>query len=360
MSERPFVSFAEVKQKVSVPDVLAAFGILDRFRRRGDVLTGVCPLPGHKHGPSPNADQWRADCRKGIWQWYCFGDCQRGGDVVELAKALTGYDNAHVRFWFAERFGDRLSGNRDGPKKTKPETAGKRVESDAACERPPMAGSQQAASPSTRNLPVASAELKPLRFRLNLDPDVPYLRDRGVLPETIARFGLGLCRKGVLKDYVAIPVYRWPREAGENPVAYLGRWPGDDYDDGTGRPRYKWPDGFAKSQVVYGLAEALDGTEGRALIVVEGPFKVFHLVQCGFPNAVATFGSSLSREQAAILAATGRPIVLLFDGDAAGRRGARKAVGRLVRRTFVRIAALAQAGEADDLDGEALAELVTF
>ena len=206
MSERPFVSFAEVKQKVSVPDVLVVFGILDRFRRRGDVLTGVCPLPGHKHGPSPNPEQWRADCRKGVWQWYCFGDCQRGGDVVELAKALTGYDNAHVRFWFAERFGDRLSGNRDGPKKTKPEGAGagERVESDAACEPPPRAEGPQAASATKRNLPVASAELKPLRFRLNLDPDVPYLRDRGVLPETTARYGLGLCRKGVLKGRAAV------------------------------------------------------------------------------------------------------------------------------------------------------------
>jgi hypothetical protein len=152
MTERPFVSFAEVKQKVSVPDVLAAFGLLDRFRRRGDVLTGVCPLPGHKHGPSPNPDQWRADCRKGVWQWYCFGDCQRGGDVVELAKALTGYDNAHVRFWFAERFGERLSGNRDGPKRTRPEGAGagERVESDAACELPPKARGPQAASSGVR------------------------------------------------------------------------------------------------------------------------------------------------------------------------------------------------------------------
>src|SRR5262245_36202841 len=108
MADRPYVSFAEVKEKISVPDVLGAVGMLDQFQRRGDTLTGVCPLPGHKHGPRPNSSQWKADCREGIWQWYCFGDCHRGGDVIELAKALTGLDNGHVRFWFAENFGERL------------------------------------------------------------------------------------------------------------------------------------------------------------------------------------------------------------------------------------------------------------
>ena len=57
--------------------------------------------------------------------------------------------------------------------------------------------------------------------------DCSYLRERGLTAETIQRYGLGLCRRGVLKGYVAIPVYRWPRAAGENPVAYLGRWPGE-------------------------------------------------------------------------------------------------------------------------------------
>jgi hypothetical protein len=29
--------------------------------------------------------------------------------VIEFVKAMTGLDNAHVRFWFAEKFSDRLS-----------------------------------------------------------------------------------------------------------------------------------------------------------------------------------------------------------------------------------------------------------
>jgi len=109
MTERPYVSFAEVKEKIPVPDVLDALEIADRFQRKNDLLTGVCPLPAHKHGPNPNAEQFKINRKDGVWLWHCFGDCQKGGDVIELVKEMTGYDDAHVRFWFAEKFGDRLT-----------------------------------------------------------------------------------------------------------------------------------------------------------------------------------------------------------------------------------------------------------
>src|SRR4051812_46889174 len=106
MTTRPYISFAEVKERVPIPDALAVFGISEQFQRNGDSLTGVCPLPSHKHGPRPNAEQFKINRRNGVWLWHCFGDCGRGGDVTELVKQLTGFDNAHVRFWFADHFGD--------------------------------------------------------------------------------------------------------------------------------------------------------------------------------------------------------------------------------------------------------------
>lgn len=108
MAERPYVSFTEVKQKVSLIDVLEAFGIANSFRPIGKTLTGVCPLPGHAHGPSPNPEQFKINFKGGLYLWHCFGDCQKGGDVVEFVKEMTGFDNTHVRFWFADKFPDRL------------------------------------------------------------------------------------------------------------------------------------------------------------------------------------------------------------------------------------------------------------
>jgi DNA primase len=335
METRPYVSFAEVKVKVSILDALEVLGLAGGFQPKGQTLVGVCPLPSHKHGPRPNPAQFKINCKDGTWLWHCFGDCQRGGDVIELVKAITGYDNAHVRFWFAEHFRQRLDGHQQNGADDGQQT----IEKDTARETP-REEVPQAAPRTPSNLSDVAAPFKSLRFRLNLDPAVPYLHERGLTQETIARYGLGLCRRGVLKGYVAIPVYGFPRAPGDNPVAYLGRWPGEDFDEAGGRPRYKWPDGFAKSRVVYGLAEALDGTQGQPLVVVEGPFKAYQLHQAGITTAVAIFGSSLSHDQAELLIKVGRPILLLLDDDEAGRAGAEAAVIPLVEHTFVRSAYL--------------------
>ncbi len=203
--------------------------------------------------------------------------------------------------------------------------------------------------------------LKPLRFYLNLDGHSTYLQERGVTASTIARYGIGLCSKGVLNGYVAMPVHRWPKESdGENPVGYVGRWPGDDWNDDD-RPRYKVPGGFEVSRVVYGLEQALDVSNSSCpLVAVEGVFKVYHLVQHGFPNCVSTFTSSLSDEQADILVSCGRPIVLMFDGNTAGYAGMRTAAARLITRSWVRVVKLDDGVEPDHSSGEQLKKVLPF
>jgi hypothetical protein len=39
---------------------------------------------------------------------------------------------------------------------------------------------------------------KPLGFALTLDPEHPYLAERGIPPELIATFGLGYCEQGIM------------------------------------------------------------------------------------------------------------------------------------------------------------------
>ncbi|MDB5341990.1 MAG: primase [Schlesneria sp.] len=364
MRDRPYVSFAEIKQRVPIPDVLAVLGLADRFTRKKGTLTGVCPLPNHQHGPSPNSEPFKINQRDGLWLWHCFGDCQRGGDVIEFVKAMTGFDNSHVRFWFAEHFPDRLTLQQ--PRRTERETS-ETSEAPAKEKAPATPGkenSQEAptASAANQTIPNDTSPLKPLRFILNLNPDVPYLFERGLKPETIRRFGIGLCRKGLLAGYVAIPVYDYPRLPGTNPVGYLGRWPGEPADargDETGPLRYKFPENFPRNRVVYGLAEALHGTEGRPLIIVEGPFKVYHLFQSGFPNTGATFGASVSDEQIEILAATRRPLILMFDGDEAGQTGMRSAAERLISRALVRVVKLESGRHPDDLSRSELEKVLS-
>ena len=46
---------------------------------------------------------------------------------------------------------------------------------------------------------------KPLGFRLTLEPDHPYLAERGVSPELVELFGLGFCAKARWSGGCACP-----------------------------------------------------------------------------------------------------------------------------------------------------------
>jgi DNA primase len=352
-AQRPYVSFADVKKKISIPEVLEVLGIAQLFKRKGDHLCGQCPLPQHRHGPRPNPEQFKIDNQRGTWLYKCFGDCNGkpggAGDVIELVKAMTGLSDAHVRFWFADKFGDRLALGKPPPRG---QEKGEAREDHGNVH-------SQAPQVSTSNLVDVPPALKPLKFYLNLDPAVPYLEQRGVAKETIGRYDIGLCNRGVLKGYVAMPIYNWPRPERQLPVAYFGRWPGEDFDEAKGIPRYKWPPDVPRPQLVFGLPQALQHSESDCpLVVVKSPFAVFHLVQQGFPAAVALCDDCLSEHQAHTLASTGRPILLLFDGGTPGQHAMRQAAARLIKRSFVRVIELPEGAQPEDVHAHDLARLL--
>lgn len=312
---------------------------------RGDVLVGVCPLPSHRHGNRPNLQQFRAERRGDYWLWHCFG-CQRGGDVISFARAMANLDNRAIGAWLAEHFGDRALGRTTAFQTFEPIQERHTATSRSSAQWPSTISDAHRAD---------SEDIALLPFRLTLDPDVPYLWQRGVSPSTIERNGIGLARRGVLRGYIGIPVYRWPCAAEEHPVAYLGRWPGEPPQ---GKPRYLWPRGFRKSRFIFGMQQALDSTDGLPLIVVEGPFDVFALYEAGYPTAVAVFGSSVSPAQANILLATGRQIVVLFDGDEAGRNGTRQARSLFGGVSQVRFVSIPDGTQPEHLSRDQLAELL--
>jgi DNA primase len=84
---------------------------------------------------------------------------------------------------------------------------------------------------------------------------------------------------------------------------------------------------FHKSKTLYGLHHA--SQEIRRLnqaVVTEGYTDTIACHQAGVRNVVATLGTALTREHAALLARSCNRVVLLFDGDEAGQRAADRAV----------------------------------
>nr|WP_255779037.1 DNA primase [Mycetohabitans sp. B8] len=84
---------------------------------------------------------------------------------------------------------------------------------------------------------------------------------------------------------------------------------------------------FNKGTELYGLFEArLAIREKGFVLVVEGYMDVVALAQLGFPNAVATLGTACTPVHVQKLMRQTDTVIFSFDGDAAGRRAARRAL----------------------------------
>ncbi len=77
----PFVNFRQVKEAVTILQVLDRYGVTETLKRSGDSLRGPCPV--HKGG---NPTAFRVSVSKNCWN--CFGACQGGGNILDLVARL--------------------------------------------------------------------------------------------------------------------------------------------------------------------------------------------------------------------------------------------------------------------------------
>ncbi len=127
-------------------------------------------------------------------------------------------------------------------------------------------------------------------------------------------------------------------------MAYAGRHP-------KGKsPRYKFPSGFRKSLELYNLHRAKHEAPQHGLVLVEGFFDVIVLWQLGVPNAVALMGTELSAAQEALLVQHTDRVILLLDGDEAGRSAMQELLHRLAKRLFVKAVELPDGVQPDSLE----------
>jgi len=198
---------------------------------------------------------------------------------------------------------------------------------------------------------AAKVENKGLRLKLeDLDASHPYLAERGIRKETAEEFGIGyFSGAGSMADRIVIPIHN---ERGLL-LAYAGR-----SIDGSA-PKYKFSAGFHKSQVLYNLRRAIEGNlEARpSVAVVEGFFDCIKVHEAGF-RCVALMDSSLSQEQGELLDRHFAHVVLLFDGDEAGRAATDECLLRLGRRLWTKAITLPKGKQPDQLSRDELQDLL--
>ena len=321
-----WINFRALKAQVSIRDVLERYGCLDSLKAKGSKLVGPCPVHGGRNGTSFNADLERN-------VWNCFSDCKRegksGGNVLDLVMRMEGCSIREAGEKLCDWFD--LSFTRDGDSRNSAKV------------------SQKTAGRAAPAAHTHAAENPPLKRALSgLKADHDYLVDRGIDKKTAEHFGVGYCSRGLMRGRIAIPIH----DAAGELVAYAGRAVADELAREKGK--YRLPNGFKKSLVVWNLHR----TDADQLIVVEGFFGAIRLHQAGFEDVVALMGSTISDEQAELLSVRDR-LVLMLDGDDAGREGERECYRKLRTRVFLRSVHLADGEQPDDLSGDRLRELLS-
>jgi DNA primase len=334
MSKSKFVDFKAVKAAITMEQVLEHYGLLDKFKRIGDSLSGPCPI--HK---GSNATQFRVSTTKNVWN--CFSECKNGGNTLDfIAKmddvSILAAANKAIEWFHLD------------PKEMS-------VDSPEEASEPARNGEVPRPKPAARTAPVQEngAPNKPLQFRLDkLERSHPYLAERGLGLETIVDFGVGFCAKGMMAGRIAIPI----NNAEGNVVAYAGRFPGEPSEDA---PKYKLPPGFRKSLELFNIDRAIK--EPGPLVIVEGFFDCMKLHQHGYHKVVALMGSTMSAAQEELIRKhtdCNSQVIIMLDEDEAGRAGREDIATRLSKFCFVKVHTFEKDGQQpEDLSAEEVKQL---
>ena len=326
-----WVSFEEIKKAVTLQMVLDRYGFALRRIAPGS-LRGKCPLPTHSSKESK--ESFTATFSKGTGgAWACQSQScvaarggRRGGNALDFVAVMERCSVREAALKLQQWFSVPA-----------PTSAPAVQEPKAAAVQEPK---KQLVSKESRE-GESDGPNKPLGFTLKgIDPGHPYLTTRGISRETAEAFGVGFFPgKGSMAGRCVIPI----ADRGGELVAYAGR-----AIDNT-EPRYKFPAGFRKSRELFNLHRVKGELR---VVVVEGFFDCMKVSQAGYP-CVALMGSALSGIQENLIAEHFAEVVLMLDGDEAGRRAADEICDRLQNAVFqVATVGLGDGVQPDQLTGD--------
>jgi len=300
-----WVDFAAIKQSVPLASLLHRYQV--KLRRSGpDQYRGFCPLHGGQ-----GRDAFHANLTRNVF--HCFS-CGAGGSVLDFVAAMEGCSLREAAL---------------------------RLAAETAAPIPSVTAASTARQLVTRKSNVPA----PLGFALRgIDSSHPYLASRGIQPATAEHFGIGVYRgPGIFSGRLVIPIHNQRGEL----IAYCGR------AVDASQPRYRFPSGFAKSEVLFNLHRAA-ATAHQSAVVVEGFFDCLKLHQAGVPAVVALMGTALYESQQRALLQHFGHVILMLDGDPAGRRATASLIHRLQPHTSVDVIHLPDGVQPDQLSAEAL------
>ncbi len=302
-------------------DIVAVIGSRVALKKSGKDYQGLCPFheektPSFSVSPTKNL-------------YYCFG-CGAGGGAIKFLREFEGLSFIEAVESLAASMGMEVP---------------RRESKTPSRDLKPLFHAMDAAESYFKAQLKASSPAKDYLqgrgltgamardFNLGFAPKAwNSLRDalvggnRPVQPKVLLEAGLISRNKGGneydrFRERIMFPV----RDSQGRIVAFGGRLIGD----GDGPKYLNSPETpiFQKSRELYGLFEARKSVRPlTSLIVVEGYMDVIALAQAGIRNVVAALGTATGEEHYRKLYSVVDEVICCFDGDAAGRRAAWKAL----------------------------------
>ncbi|HEX2541245.1 MAG TPA: DNA primase [Caldimonas sp.] len=319
-------------------DIVEIVGRSVELKRAGSTWKGLCPFHGEK-SPSFTVSPSRQT-------YHCFG-CGVHGNAVGFLIEQHGMGFVDAVRDLAQQAGMTVPEEVSSPAEREEAAAQKKKQSTLSDVL------ERAAENYRRQLKAS-------------DRAIAYLKGRGLSGKVAARFGMGYAPEGWRGLASVFPSYDDPlleesglvvshaaEDASEQPGqpggASAKRY--DRFRDrimfpirsvqgavigfggrvlDRGEPKYlNSPETavFSKGRELYGLFEGRAAIRQRGYaLVVEGYMDVVALAQGGFENAVATLGTACTAEHVQKLVRFTDAVVFSFDGDAAGRRAAGRAL----------------------------------
>ncbi|HEY1430519.1 MAG TPA: DNA primase, partial [Stellaceae bacterium] len=314
----------ELRGRISLSGLI---GRRVKLVRRGREFAGLCPFH-HEKTPSFYVVEDKSF-------FHCFG-CGAHGDVIGFAMRADNLDFIEAVEKMAGEAGlavpQAMPQERERAHRQK--TLLEATEAAAAFYEERLWAS--AGSRAREYLQGRGLDSEAIRsFRLGWAPDDRQALRRGLkaeFPDTLL-IEAGLLRQSseaepsnYFRNRVMFPI----SDRAGRVIAFGGRMLGE------GQPKYlNSPDSalFEKGRVLYGWSAARaavirDGAAGAGAIVTEGYMDVIALHRAGFATAVAPLGTALTEFQLNELWRLAPEPILCFDGDAAGRRAADRAMRR--------------------------------
>ncbi|OFK79213.1 DNA primase [Peptoniphilus sp. HMSC062D09] len=306
----------EIRDRADIVDLIGEYVDL---KRSGSNYMGLCPFHSEK------TPSFSVSPSKSIFK--CFG-CGVGGDVITFIMKRENLNFPEAVEFLAEKYNVRLSEYKDENK-------------EARDKRNRLYDiNREAAMHFLNNL---SSSLKAQK----------YLRDRGLSDKTIRAYGLGYSKDSWTDLYDHLTKLGYKEEELLN-LNLISKSKNGNYIDrfrdrvmfpiinknnkviafgargfGDAKPKYlnsRETPIFHKGSNLFNMNIISRESSRQRIILVEGYMDVISLYNSGINYSVASLGTSLTEDQAAIIKKMAKDIYICYDSDKAGINATSRAI----------------------------------